>query len=135
MESEYDALYDLHRWPVREKPAALLYSAADDRPFQWNEADVARATARDLCSRLDFPRLIETAYAGGARIFLELGAGSNCSKWIEDTLRGRSFLSMSANRKGVDDTSAILRVLARLASHRAAVNLDPLFALQVKSYA
>ena len=134
MESEFAALYDLHRWPVREKPAARLYSAADDQPFQWTEAEVARAVARDLCSRLDFPRLIETVYADGARIFIELGAGSNCSKWIEDTLRGRPFLSMSANRKGVDDTSAILRVLARLASHRAAVNLDPLFIGQVNSY-
>jgi PfaB family protein len=127
MESEYAALYDLHSWPVREKPGARLYSAADDQVFQWSEAEVARAVARDLCSRLDFPKLVETVYADGARIFIELGAGSNCSKWIEDTLRGRPFLSVSANRKGVDDASAILRVLARLASHGAAVNLDPLF--------
>ncbi len=129
MESEYQALYDLHSWPVKEQPTAQLYSAADNQPFQWSEAEVARAVARDLCSRLDFPRLVETVYAGGARIFIELGAGSNCSKWIEDSLRGRPFLAVSANRKGVEDASAILRVLARLASHQVAVNLDPLFGI------
>jgi PfaB family protein len=127
MESEYQALYDLHYWPVRQAKQVTMYSAADDQPFDLSEAGIARAVAHDLCTRLDFPRLIETVYAEGARIFIELGAGGNCAKWVEDSLRGRPCLSISANRKGVDDATAILRVLARLASHQAALDLSPLF--------
>jgi acyl transferase domain-containing protein len=104
-----------------------LYSAADDQPFEMSVDGIARAVARDLCSMLDFPRLVETAYNDGARIFIELGAGSNCAKWIEEILKGRPFLSVSANRKGVDDAASIFRVLARLASHQTAVNLEPLY--------
>ncbi len=66
-------------------------------------------------------------YADGARIFIELGAGSNCAKWIEETLRGQPMLSISANRKGIDDASAILRVLARLVSHGVNVNLRAIY--------
>jgi PfaB family protein len=129
MESEYQALYDLHLWPVRQASPVPLYSAADDRPFEMSETGIARAVARDQCSMLDFSRLVETAYADGARIFVELGAGSNCAKWIEDNLRGRPFLAVSANRKGVEDASAILRVLARLVSHKVAVDLAPLYSV------
>ncbi len=127
MESEYQSLYKIHTLPVRQVPPVKLYSAADDQPFTLTEPELARAVSRDLCSMLDFPRLVETAYADGARIFIELGAGSNCAKWIEEILRGKPFLSVSANRKGVDDATSILRVLARLASHQAAVDLDPLY--------
>jgi PfaB family protein len=129
MESEYQALYEVHSLPLIDVPPVRLYSAADDRPFEMRQQEIARAVAHDLCSMLDFPKLVETAYRDGARIFIELGAGSNCSKWIEDILRGRPFLSVSANRKGVDDAASILRVLARLVSHQAKVNLDPLYSL------
>ena len=131
MESEYQALYEIHTLPVIGQPDLKLYSAADNRPFVLTQSDIAQAIARDLTSMLDFPRLVETAYADGARFFIELGAGANCAKWIEDVLRGRPFLSVSANRKGVDDATSILRVLARLASHHIGVNLEPLYQDQV----
>ena len=127
MESEYQALLEIYTLPVIGQPDMKLYSAADDRPFVLTQSEIARAVARDLCSMLDFPRLVETAYADGARFFIELGAGANCAKWIEDVLRGKPFLSVSANRKGVDDATSIMRVLARLASHRIKVNLEPLY--------
>jgi PfaB family protein len=127
MASEYETLYHIHTLPLLHVPAVRLYSAADDRPFEMSVPGIARAVSRDLCSMLDFPKLVETAYNDGARIFIELGAGSNCAKWIEEILKGRPFLSVSANRKGVDDAASILRVLARLASHQTAVNLEPLY--------
>jgi PfaB family protein len=131
MESEYQALYEIHSMPVAGQLDMKLYSAADNRPFVLTQAEIARAVAHDLCSMLDFPRLVETAYADGARFFIELGAGSNCAKWVEDILRGKPSVSVSANRKGVDDATSILRVLARLASHQIRVNLEPLFREQV----
>ncbi len=131
MESEYQALYEIHSLPVVGQLDIKLYSAANDRPFVLTQSEIARAVARDLCSMLDFPRLVETAYAEGARFFIEMGAGSNCAKWIEEILRGKPGLSISANRKGVDDATSILRVLARLISHKIKVNLGPLFQEQV----
>jgi acyl transferase domain-containing protein len=83
--------------------------------------------AFSLCTHLDFPRLVKRAYGDGARIFIEVGAGGNCAKWIDDSLRGQPALTMSINRKGADDASTLIRVLARLASHRSSVDLAPLY--------
>lgn len=127
MESEFKALQEMHTWPIREVPAASLYSAAADWPFIMTDSGIAAAIAEDLCSRLDFAKLVRTVYADGARIFIELGAGSNCAKWVEEILRGQPSLSISANRKGIDDASAIFRVLARLVSHGVNLNLRPIY--------
>ena len=127
MQSEYDAIVAIHSLSVVDRPTARLYSAAEDKPFVLNEAEIAHAIAKDLCSMLDFPRLVETAYGDGARCFIELGAGSNCAKWVDEILRGRPCLSVSANRKGTDDASAIFRVLARLWSHHIRINVAPLY--------
>jgi PfaB family protein len=127
MASEYPALYRQHNWPVRSDPDMTLYSAADCQPVPIERSAIADRIARTLTTCVDFPRLIERVYADGARLFIELGAGANCSKWIDDTLKGRPYSAMAINRRGSDDHSSILRVLARLASHRVPFDLSPLY--------
>jgi len=127
MQSEYEALVNLHSWPVCSPPEMTLYSAATARPMPADRQSIARQIARGLCMRVDFPRLVQQAYADGARIFVELGAGSNCARWVDESLKDQPHASFSINRKGVDDHTSILRLAARLASHHVQANLDPLF--------
>jgi PfaB family protein len=127
VQSEYRMFVDLFTWPVSSSPVQKLYSAASYSPIQIDQGYIAASISRTLCSRLDFPRLINRVYQDGARCFIELGAGSNCSKWIDETLKGVPHLSLGINRKGLDDYSSLLRVLARLVSHKFDVNLKPLF--------
>ena len=88
---------------------------------------IAEKVASMLISCLDFPTLVRQVYADGARVFIELGANANCSRWIEDTLKGSPFVSVAINRKGADDYTSILRMLARLVSHRVPLDLSPLY--------
>lgn len=127
MESEFEALRELHTWPVQNQPGMTLYSAATDSPMPIGQESIARQIAYGLCHQLDFPKLVDTAYKGGARIFIELGAGSNCTRWVDESLAGKPHTAFSINRKGVDDHSAILQMLARLITHGAPVNLSPIF--------
>lgn len=127
MESEYDALRELHSWPVQNLPGMTLFSAATNAPMPIDRDSIAHQIAYGLCHPLDFPRLVDTAYTQGARIFIELGAGSNCTRWVDESLAGRPHTAFSINRKGVDDHSAILQLLARLLSHNVPVNLSPVF--------
>lgn len=124
--SEYDALVELHNCHVNAVPDVALYSAADYAPLCLEQKIIARKIANTLCTCLDFPRLINSVYEDGARLFIELGAGSNCSKWIQQVLKGKPHTAMSINRHGVDDFTSIARVLARLCSHRVSVDLSPL---------
>lgn len=127
MESEYQALRDIFTLAINQPVSATLYSSAEGKLFEIESSCIASAVAKDLTTPLDFPRLVNTAYDDGARVFIEMGVGNNCVKWIEDILRGHSFLAVSANRQGVEDDLSVLRVLARLISHQVFVNLDAIY--------
>jgi len=127
MQSEYPALVELHSWPIAQHPEIALYSSADCERFQMDQDAIARKMARGLCSTVDFPRLVNKVYDDDVRIFIELGAGSNCSKWVDDILKTREHCAMSINRRGVDDHTSILRVLGRLCSQRVPLDLSPLY--------
>lgn len=120
-------LAQLHSIPVMGDPGMTLYSAANFDPMPIERQSIAEHIAKELCNTLDFPRLIQAAYNDGARIFVELGAGSNCARWVNDTLQGKTHAAYSINRKGVDDYTSILRLLARLVSQKVRVNLNVLY--------
>jgi len=116
----------LNNWPVENKPGIPIYTAANYAVLQYDSTSIARNFAEMLTNPIDFPRLIDLAYEDGSRIFIELGAGSNCSKWVGATLKGKPHLSISINQNSVDDHVSILRLLARLVSHQVPVDLKVL---------
>ncbi len=128
MESEHAALQQLLSWPVQNEPGMELFSAANYTPMPIEQENISQQIAYGLCHLLDFPRLVNTAYDNGARIFIELGAGSNCARWVDDSLQGRSHAAFSINRKGVDDHTAVTQLLAKLICHQIPINLSLVFA-------
>jgi len=128
IESQYAELTRLLHWPVAHVPSTRLYTAAGFEPLALEPGQVSAKISRMLCSRLDFPGLVRQVYDSGARVFVELGANANCSKWIEDILKTEPAVSAAINRKGVDDHTSIVRLLARLVSQRVALDLSPLYA-------
>lgn len=127
MQSEYEALRVLHSWEVQNDPGMILFSAATNQPMPINQEDISQQIAYGLCHLLDFPHLVEAVYAQGARIFIELGAGSNCARWVDESLPGLPHAAFSINRKGVDDYSAILQLVAKLVSHNVTINLSAIY--------
>jgi PfaB family protein len=125
--SEYAAMEEMLYWPVNQLPDMTLYASATYSPMKIETRSNAQQLAEGLCICLDFPRLIQQVYQDGAHIFIELGAGSNCTHWIDDTLNGQPHAAFSINRKGLDDFSSILKLMARLVCHRIPVNLEPLY--------
>jgi PfaB family protein len=125
--SEYGTLTELHSVPVVSQPGMTLFSAATYQPMPIDRQKIAQQIAHELCNCLDFPRLIHSAYNDGARVFIELGAGSNCARWINDTLQGQPHAAYSINRKGVDDHTSILRLIARMVSQQVPVNPNVLY--------
>jgi len=124
--SEYDGFVHLHDWPVENNPDFSIYSAANYAALEYDSKFIANSFARMLTNPIDFPRLVNLAYEDGARIFIELGAGSNCSKWISANLNEKPHVSVSINQNNVGDHVSILKLIARLISHHVSVNLNPL---------
>ncbi|MDX1992337.1 MAG: PfaB family protein [bacterium] len=127
MMGEYPALHRLHDMPVHPVRGVTLYSAADYAPVALDRKTVASAISRMACKQVDFPRLIDQAYADGARVFIELGPRSTCARWIDETLAERPHVAVSIDQLGADDRTAIVRMLARLAAHHVPLDLSALF--------
>jgi 3-hydroxymyristoyl/3-hydroxydecanoyl-(acyl carrier protein) dehydratase len=128
--SEYDEFYRLYNQPVNTIDDNItFYSAADYEPMRLDRELVARSVARVSCKQVDFPRLVHRAYRDGARIFIELGPAATCTRWINDTLRAedREHASMAIDHLRLDDHTALIKMLARLVSHRVPLDLSVLY--------
>lgn len=124
---EYQSFFNLHHYPIANRPVISFYSAADYAPSPLESTVLAHNMARIVSKPVDFPRLIERVYNDGARIFIELGPRSTCARWIDETLGKREHLAVSFNQIGVDDRTAMIRMMARFASHRVPLDLSPLY--------
>jgi PfaB family protein len=129
MASEEEGLMHLHHWPIETIPDLKMYTAADDAALpvaQTSESQdlIARKIAHMLVSPLDFPRLVRKVYAEGARVFIEVGAGGNCARWVDESLKGSPHLAVSLDRRGTENAAVLVRSLARLYSHRVPMDLS-----------
>ncbi|MCU7836777.1 MAG: PfaB family protein [gamma proteobacterium symbiont of Taylorina sp.] len=134
--AEFDALAKLHTMPTTAIKDVDFYTAADYKKTSMKAEVIGNNIATFYTHMVDFPKLVNQVYDDGARIFIELGPQSSCSKWVSESLKGKEHLAVSINRKGVDDYTALLRLAAKLTSHGVAMDLTKLFpkpAVQKKS--
>ncbi|RCJ23971.1 polyketide synthase [Nostoc sp. ATCC 43529] len=129
--SEYDELVRLNTFPTQNVPETIFYSAAEYKPIKLDSHSIAHNIAKNLCQQLNFPQLINRVYQDGFNIFIEVGAGSNCSRWINKVLNEKEHLTVTFNKRGVDDHTSFLKALAKLLSYRVNLDLSPLYS-QVK---
>ncbi len=127
MRSEYDELVRLNTLPTQNVPETIFYSAAEYKPIELDSHSIAHNIAQNLCQQLNFPQLINRVYEDGFKIFIEVGAGSNCSRWIDKTLNAKEHVTVSLNKRGVEDHTSIIKALAKLLSYRVDLDLSPLY--------
>lgn len=125
--ADYQGLSDLHLTPVNEVEGIDFYTAVDYKHLEVDMQGIADNIAEMYCNPVDFPRLIDTVYEEGNRIFLELGPRDQCTKAIGATLHGKEHLAVAFNRKGATDHVSLLKSLALLFSHRVDMKLDRLY--------
>ena len=129
MQSEYDELVKVNTLPTQADSTTIFYSAAEYSPMKIDSHLIGKNIAKALCQQLDFPRLVNHVYNDNIRIFIEVGVGSNCSRWISEILKDQEHLTVSLNKRGVDDHTSIIKALAKLFSHRVELDLSPLYSL------
>lgn len=129
MRSQFGEIKKVNTLPSASIPGIVFYSAADYQPIALDSESIAHNIAQGLCQELDFPRLVNRVYGDGVKIFIEAGAGSVCSRWIDKILVNKEHLTVSLNRRGMDDHTSIVKALAKLLSHRVALDLSPLYNL------
>ncbi|HEY3307611.1 MAG TPA: beta-ketoacyl synthase N-terminal-like domain-containing protein [Desulfuromonadaceae bacterium] len=123
-----EAYRNLHLFSTTPPPGIRFYSGAKGKSYQVNRERAADSILAQAVEGIDFPTVIEQAYADGVRLFIEMGPGTSCSRMIDRILEGRPNLARSGLHQGQAATSGLLRLLAQLIAERVPVDLSPLFA-------
>ena len=100
-----DAYRELHRLPTTPPAGVRFYSAALGRAYELSQDSAAEALLAQALDTVDFPALIESAYADGVRLFVEIGPGASCSRMIPAILGDRPHRARSACPAGTDAVS------------------------------
>ena len=122
------AYRDLHLFTTKPPAEVTFYSGAAGSSYQVHRRSAADSILSQAVEGIDYPKVIEAAYADGVRYFIEMGPGGSCSRMIGRILAGRPHIARSACLPGVDPNSAMLRLLAQLTTERVPVNFEPLYA-------
>ncbi len=124
VESEYRAL---HNQPTTAPEGLSFYSGVTGHAYRPDRELAAEAITAQASRPIDFPAVIEQAYADGFRVFLEMGPGASCTRLIGGILGDRPHLVQSVCLPGRDALSTVLEALGNLIACRVAVDLEPLY--------
>ena len=129
VKAEFEPLKKLHTMPVTLGSEMDFYTAANYQKTSLEADVIGHNIATFYCQQVDFPRLINQVYDDGARIFIELGPQSSCTKWVSETLNAENkpHLAVGTSRKGASDMLSLMRMVAKLSSHGVKINLERLF--------
>ncbi|MDT0447865.1 beta-ketoacyl synthase N-terminal-like domain-containing protein [Streptomyces hesseae] len=115
--------YRLHRRRTVPVPGVRFYRGDTAESYLPTEESAADSITGGATRTIDFPAVIERAYADGVRVFVEHGPGSLCTDWITRILAGRPHLAVALDEPG----GRALRRLRQSVEKLAAAGLcDPL---------
>ncbi|WPO69161.1 hypothetical protein [Streptomyces sp. KN37] len=104
-----------------------MYSNKDGGLYPADPEQVRDRLAEHLVLPVHFARGIESMYAAGVRTFIEVGAGSALGGLIEQTLAGRSHLTVSLDQRGHNGVTVFHTALGRLAVAGVRLDFDALW--------
>jgi acyl transferase domain-containing protein len=121
--AERDGLRHCFAAPLGEKPLHKMMIGGEPAPA-WIPEAIGAQIAQGLVGRLDFPLAVRNAYAANARVFIEMGPGHACTRWIGDCLAGQPHAAVAVARRGLDEAAALAQLAATLVAHRYPIDLE-----------
>ena len=127
VQSERDLFLKMHSLPILQVPPIDFYGGVPYRKLTLQQPEVSIACTELNMDTVDWVNQVETLYRDGGRIFMEMGANANCTRWVSEILKGKPHLAVAMNRKGFSDLNNLWAVLARLVCHQVPVDLSYFF--------
>jgi len=124
---------ELHLLPTTPPKGVQFYSGAWGTAYNVTEETAADSVLAQALYGIDYPKVIESAYDDGARVFLEMGPGGSCSRMISEILGNRPHVSRTVCKQGQGITTTVLRMLGQLLAERIPVDLSVLYGQEIES--
>jgi PfaB family protein len=110
--------------PCQSVNSQSIYLAHEKLTSLFSSTVIANSLYHGLTDIVNFPVMLNQAYEDGHRIFIEIGPGSSCTRWITENLAHRPHAVVTLNRRGLTERDNILRFLAVLCSHQVPLTAD-----------
>ncbi|MCG8329227.1 MAG: PfaB family protein [Chitinophagales bacterium] len=124
---EEEGLLDMHHFEINDQPPIDFYSSITQEKINLNSQEIAENSVAVCAQQVNFPKTTQAVYEAGARIFIEVGANSTCTSWIQDNLKGKAHHAIAMDQKGKPDINNLVSLLAQLTSHGVKLDLSLLF--------
>jgi len=125
----------LHRRPTTPVPGIRFYRGATGEWYHPSEESAAYALTEQALSTIDFPAVIERAWRDGVRVFVEHGAGGQCTGWIRRILHDREHLAVALDGPSDQGLWSLSTAIADLAAAGVTLRSDALSAYFASSTA
>ena len=116
-----------HLFPTTPPAGIDFYSTGWGKRYELSMERCADAILSQAVDTLDFPAVVESAWQEGARLFIETGPGSSCTRMINTILADRPHCARAVSMQGTPELSSLLRLMANLIAEGVPVNVDSIF--------
>lgn len=117
----------MSEWIVATPPLPV-YSCTTTTTFPADLDETRRIAHEHWLRPVEFRRTVERMYEDGVRIFVEVSPRANLTAFVEDILRGRSYLAVPVDVMRRSGTTQLNHLVALLATHAIPMRLDTLYA-------
>ncbi|MCH8109554.1 MAG: acyltransferase domain-containing protein, partial [Chloroflexi bacterium] len=114
------------RFPM-SLPKINTWSCTTMSPYPNDVDEIRKLTVDHWMRPVEFRKTVEAMHADGVSIFVEVGARSNLTSFVDDTLRGQKYLAVPTNverRSGITQINHMVGLLAAQGIH---MKLDYLY--------
>lgn len=118
---------DLHLFATHPPKGVSFYSCAWGKAYKVTRDSAADAIVEQAIRPFDYTKVIESAYADGVCIFIEMGPGKSCSRMISSILKDRSHIAKAICVNNQDSVANVLHCLGQLISEHIDVDLSYLY--------
>ena len=121
------AIRSRSRFVLFQSPQYPVYANTTAEPYPGAPACLVDVLARHLVSPVRFRDEIESMYAAGARIFIEVGPQGVLTGLVGQTLAGRPHLAIASDLKGRPGLVQLQHLLGQLLVEGVSVQLERLY--------
>jgi acyl transferase domain-containing protein/phosphopantetheinyl transferase/acyl carrier protein len=110
-----------------QPPRTPLYSCTTGRPYPETPSQILDLVSQTFAQPLRFRDTIESMYADGARLFVEVGPRNMLTGFVGDILRGRPHVAIATDQTRRSGVHALFNALAVMAAMHVPMDPAPLY--------
>jgi acyl transferase domain-containing protein/phosphopantetheinyl transferase (holo-ACP synthase) len=108
-------------------PRVQLYSCMTAGPYSREPEEIRRLAVEQWARMVRFRETIEAMYNDDVRVFLEVGPRGNLTGFVNDILKGKSYLAVASNVHHRTGITQLNHALGLMAASGISMQLDALY--------